>query len=310
MVITIHFGQHGSSDAFTAIRRFVVPFFIIVTGYFVFDSDKEKQTTKLASLFKKMLWLNMIWGLIYLIPHVILNDNGNFLKYITRFSISYNNIMKQTPIFMGYEHYHLWYITALVVASGVLYMLSKYISKKAFTIILHFLPLLLIQCFLVFRLKFFYNIGVNAFDYRNAWFFTLPFLAIGMLIKRYYKETNFGIIILLLLVPPLWFYNTLEIRKELEFSISGSLIAVVLFLISITKYNGLIQNKIAIECAKIAGGASAFIFFAHILLVNYVLRPLQQESNYIIQSFTILFIIYLIYYIIKKYLMNRIQLRK
>ena len=311
MVVTIHVGRNiGPLENFAAIRRFAVPFFIIITGYFLYAADHKKQTAKFANLFKKMVWLNVIWGLVYFVPYVILKENGNFLKFITNFNINFNNIVKQVPLISeyAYEHGHLWYITALIVAAGVLYLLSRYLPEKVFKIILHLLPLLLIQGILVFRLKFFYNIDTHYYDYRNAWFATLPFLAIGMLFRKYYMETKIGDIILLLLIIPLWCFNIIEVQKGLDFSISGSLLAIIFFSLAITKYNANINNKIVVACSRFAGSASAFIFFAHIFFREYFLhnphnKVPQDKQAYV--AFSICLIIYLVYYLVKKLIVKR-----
>ena len=147
--------------------RFCVPFFIISSGYF-FASFQEKGR---ITYIKRIAVLYLVSSLLYL-PAYIKAGAGVFLKNL---------------IFGGY---HLWYLSALVIALSIWFILEKCpfvnnIFKKAYPII----------CVILLCIGVYYDEYQHVFEIplleragtyigyiggsRHALFFVLPMLLIG-----------------------------------------------------------------------------------------------------------------------------------
>lgn len=163
--------------------RIAVPFFLMVTGYFVLPKALQDRT-KLITYSKKILILYLLSIFIYLPIHLY---NGTFS------SLSWTSILKE--IFFEGTFYHLWYFPALILGLWITYFLVKRFSFTFSAIcvfLLYFVGLFGDSYYGLIQNAFFssfYQFLFRWFDYtRNGIFYVPIFLFIGYFISKYQKK--------------------------------------------------------------------------------------------------------------------------
>ena len=170
--------------------RIAVPFFLMITGYFVLPkclSPNSNNSKPLISIIKKTGLLYAGATLLYLPVSIYAGyySNGNVLATVLK------NI-----IFDG-TFYHLWYLPALIIGILLFYALSRRFSLNVIfilTIVLYIFGLLGDSYhgfgFGNTFLTTVYDMGFSIFSYtRNGLFYTPVFLAMGAVIAK--KEHSF-----------------------------------------------------------------------------------------------------------------------
>ncbi|SHF42011.1 acyltransferase family protein [Dysgonomonas macrotermitis] len=178
LVVLIHLKPLVKSDVYIlniiswevteGIARIAVPCFFILNGYFL--GKKLINSILLKEHCTFLLKIYIIWILIYLSLYASL---GSFETS----SASIVPIIKS--IIIGFEH--LWYILALIEALIIIFVLEKLIpSEKTKSII--FLSLFLFCAGYWIQNKYILDIG--KFASRNALFIGVPFIYLGILIRK------------------------------------------------------------------------------------------------------------------------------
>ncbi len=184
------------------IFRIAVPFFLMITGYFLLEKALSNRKVIKEYTFK-ILKLYFISIIIFL-PLNIYNGYFN--------NIDISVILKD--IIVNGTFYHLWYFPSLLLGLWILYFLIKKFDNKTISlivIILYIIGLFGDSYFgFVKNLSFFnnfYSLIFNIFDYtRNGLFYTPIFLYIGYLFRvNNYKLSNkknilFVLLFLILLI--------------------------------------------------------------------------------------------------------------
>jgi len=161
------------------LNRIAVPFFFICTGYFLSNELSQKNGYKRVWLFtKKIIRIYIVWTIIYS-PFIIFNNSPIVLLQRTLFQGS-------VPVF--------WYLTSLIIAVNLLFVLIKYFGKKiagaiavitySFGIFVSYIPDgegLLFQIIHMYKKIF--------ITFANGLFFGLIFVFIGVIIGQ--KENGF-----------------------------------------------------------------------------------------------------------------------
>lgn len=159
--------------------RIGVPFFLMVTGFFVLPKalDNRKALIKYTV---KIIKIYAICILLYLPINI----------YAGKFSgIGVIRILKE--LFINGTFYHLWYFPALILGIWITYFLVKHLKSNIavfICILLYIIGLFgdsyygIVENINVF--KSFYNIIFNIFDYtRNGLFYVPIFLILGYKMK-------------------------------------------------------------------------------------------------------------------------------
>jgi len=179
------------------VSRIAVPFFLMVTGYFLMPQylSKERSSTEpLLNFIKKT-------GLFYAIATVLYLPISIYAGYYSNGSITatiFRNI-----IFDG-TFYHLWYLPASIIGVSLLYLLGRRFSIRIVFVISATLYLfgLLGDSYYGLTMKSpllnsIYNAGFQVFSYtRNGLFYAPVFLAMGALIAKMKYRINVRICLL------------------------------------------------------------------------------------------------------------------
>lgn len=165
--------------------RIAVPFFLMITGYFLLPQylSKERSSAKpLINCIKKTSLLYAIATAIYLPISIYAGyySEGSIITTIVR------NI-----IFDG-TYYHLWYLPASIIGVLLIYFLGRKFSIRTvlgITVVLYLFGLLGDSYYGLTTkipfLNFIYNAGFQVFSYtRNGLFYAPVFLAMGAMIAK------------------------------------------------------------------------------------------------------------------------------
>jgi len=224
----VHIPTHaGFANGFA---RIVVPFFMIVSGYF-FDSAMRRGPSVWAA---GVLRLYLFWTAVFL-PLVVLIGDFSFAKL-------------GFYIVTGYAH--LWYLPALLGAGLILWVVRDWTSARIFRLALG----LFVTGFTV-QYVLNYLVGFDRLTHHNGWivllrnfvFFGFPYMALGYLLRRGTVLNGLGTPALLALLAlgavvmagEVWLnYHFLILAGYFDLIAGAFLVTPVLFLL-LTRVRGL-----------------------------------------------------------------------
>ncbi len=321
LVVMVHtdpllsYSIYGNLILTRIIARIAVPFFFIVTGFFLASKLKDSKKGVINNYIKKI-------GIIYLINIIIYIPFNIYGGYFSRNTI-YKFIL---DIFINGTFYHLWYLPALMLGIYITYFLySKF--KIKYTIIITLL-LYMVGLFgdnyygLIENNKVvetLYSYIFNFVDYtRNGIFFTPIFIALGFFLSNNidklrnmkYKKIYLIISFILLIVEGIITHKFNLVRYDSMYII---LIPTIYFLFI---------NLLSIKCKsnKNLRNISMYIYILHPIVI-ILLQNIAKHINglkLIISNSVILFILvfsitYLVSWIFttvkigKKHSLNKIR---
>ena len=166
--------------------RIGVPFFLMVTGYFVLQKALQDKSV-LIKYTKKIILIYAISTIIYIPVNI----------YAGKFDgIGFIGILK--AIFIDGTFYHLWYFPALILGIWITYFIAKKLKGKMPIIICMILYLIglfgdsyygITSSFEI--TKNIYNVIFKIFEYtRNGLFYVPIFIYMGYMLKE--KQLNIG----------------------------------------------------------------------------------------------------------------------
>lgn len=308
LVVFIHISFPGDFGYYvSAIARFAVPFFFMVSGYFAYKENGNG--LHIFKQLKKIILLALLSVSLYFIFSYIISiytRNLNFIQDTFNFqNLKYFVLFNSLPVGS-----HLWYLFSLIYVY-IIYYLSKYVFKID-KILYIFIPILLLSCILIEYFVVFDFIFYKNIVFRNFLFIGLPFFMLGNLINKY-KDS--------------YFIKLLENKILLFFSLFGLLIVLfeaycsdymdlyfgsILLSSSIFLYgikNGSAINAENMVC-KFGKNYSLGIYIVHCVFISLYSIFIVDYDNILVQwcaPFIILilsFVVVYIYYEIKNKLIK------
>lgn len=216
------------------VTRIAVPFFFIVSGFFLYHTINKD---KFMSWSLKIVKMYVLWSIFYLPVSVI------YLSTVSELSITQLIANRLMPnILFGY--YHLWFLPAMIMGGFILYTLSTLSNKK---LILLSSAIYFTSCFLWYGVTYgipIVNSAVVDSGYlRTGMFFGFPLMCAGYLIAKNQSIKilkNKKIMILLLLLSFIlliseatYNFNNRKILGDILFSVP--FVAVTIFILSLYK---------------------------------------------------------------------------
>lgn len=280
------------------ICRIGVPFFLMITGYFVLPKAINNKG-KLIEYTKKILKIYIFCILLYLPINIY---SGNLNNSIV-------DILKD--IFINGTFYHLWYFPALILGIWIVFYLIKNLNTKKIIIILSILYLIGLFGDNYYKIgisnsiiKSFYNVVFSVFNYtRNGLFYTPMFLYLGYKFndkKILNNSMILFIISLILMIIEGLIINYFNIAKHDSMYII--LVPVMLFLFSLILNNSVSNNKKLRDMSTI-------IYIIHplfIIIIRGIAKILNLE-NLMINNSLIHFLLVTILSILFSFVCERIK---
>lgn len=256
--------------------RFAVPFFFVVSGYFLAEKLKKNDTPQIYLQFiKRLLILYFVWQIIY-----FLNPNHHGEIYIRGLVKAYNSKLRGVTdhgwwytLTAGWAQ-HLWFFFSLaqtalvfllfrlkriylfVILGGILYFIGALTKAYAKTTI--GIPVTLVGL-------------PKDFNTNNLIFFSaLPF-ALGALFSA--KNIRIGLIgsFIILIIgyglhyTEVWYLGTIKLHQRIDYGFSTFLVGLGVFLVGLNRFKPLEFKNLAN-----LGKYSLGIYAMHVLIATYV----------------------------------------
>ncbi len=293
MVIAIHYPpfenvSHALSGGFSNILcRIAVPFFFLISGYFLGERIKNSEKTK--QYIKKLVRFYLIYSAVYL-PLAFYGFKG---KEYSAFEIIVRYLR---GLFLTGSYSHLWYFIALIVSVGLLFLLVNkiHIGDKALVgicCIIYFLGVLGCLFETELRSVSFLKVPIELYfdifdDTKNGLFFGFPFISLGYILAKNRARIEFATKHILLLIL---FAGIMCAEKVVEMALAVSVkqdmmismmpTACLLFLcLAFVKLNNSSKNA-----ASLFRKMSVLIYVWH-PLIGFIVEKVSENVGYQIHS--------------------------
>lgn len=160
------------------ITRCAVPCFFIISGYLIFNADKEKFVSHLKNGIPKMLRI-MAWSTaLFAVVKFLFAFKHNDLSFLSWKALVDFILLNENPF-----GFHLWYIGAYLYVLIIVYLLLQKGKLKWFY---YAIPFFLIAdlCFGKYSLLIWHR-EFPVVWLRNFLFVGIPYFTIGMMLKQY-----------------------------------------------------------------------------------------------------------------------------
>lgn len=280
LVVFIHTGWRYRNE-FLPVTRCAVPCFFIISGYLLFD--KEKQTIKPERLKRNIFHVIKIsfWATLFFIA-------WKELLLITSYGHIWIPSIKSLKkmVFLNVNPFggHLWYLFAYLYVLLIIMLVNKYNKWKQ----LYFLVPLLLAPHIILLLS---NQNLSYVYVRNFLFTGLPFFAIGTIIK---SKSNINVNknirnkVILITCIILFSITSLLERSFLlsmgkpavrELYISSVILAICLFLLALS-----FESKQKTWFSDIGEKDSLYIYIFHpvfIVCCDFIFKKLKLYELYL-----------------------------
>lgn len=286
LVITIHSNPLTGICGYVLggiIARIAVPFFFISSGYILYTKLKE-DTTYIKNYVKRLTVLYTVWYGIYLVWRIVFEFNEFKVKDLI--------LLIREYLFSGY--YQLWYLPSLIISSLFIYL---FIKRDKVRYLVFISIILLLVCIVGDSYSGIVNIKlVNKFislyeiifgTTKVGICFAVPFLTIGILIKKYNVNINKKILNIILMIAGIMFfsegiilkYNNINTARNIYFT---SVLIVTIVFIRLLKSDKVIKYS----TSKLLRSLSLGIYCSHalfIMIFNKIYTTDKLEGFYIIR---------------------------
>lgn len=258
-----------------SVFRFAIPLFFMVSGYFCDTSDRDKLEKRLPAKCKHILGISIIGCVYYFIFNVMIavfgDSHGSVEDVVERVTSVFEPqkllewvVFNQDP-FINI----MWFTFALLYCYFLLWVINHFDwYKKIFWCI----PFLLGVHMILANVLILFGIEVSKLYYRNFLLFGLPFLLLGVWLRRnqvqVLEKISTGTTIILMVAGPLlsiaeWFVFG---RRELFF---GSILFVIgAFVYALHKPEAKQKSVITVIGEKY----SLFVYIVHVSLISVLDR--------------------------------------
>lgn len=268
MVICIHAPFPGKiGEYLVAISRIAVPIFFMISGFFWENTCSKKGEIRTI---KKLFYLTIGTNIFYLIINLIFRYD---IQYLINF-FSFKNIVKMLIFNYSIFSEHLWYLSAILYVTVVVYVLDKLKIRNKVCLLI---PVLIVID-LIFG-KYSILLFHREFPYillRNFLFVGLPFFLIGTLLFKYRDniKNSFSATKIIFLIVIFIFLNCIE-RYVLEINllnavrdqyICTTILSVLFFMLAIVTSNKVDDNLMSLIGRKY----STMIYIIHPFWISVV----------------------------------------
>ena len=184
LVIEIHAKLFFANDFLTEyllnISRIAVPFFFVISGYFLWNPDKNAVHKKIVKRFRRNLSL-LFWVLIfYICLNIMMNGWGQFVKNITPENLIKFIILNWSTPFCGCGH--LWFLMALLYDYIIMSVVNSF---NIYRIGYFFAVIVLAAVYIIELVSCLFHFSVSEIYLRNFFSLGFPLIMLGNLMGKY-----------------------------------------------------------------------------------------------------------------------------
>lgn len=298
-VVMIHYGFPGIiGKVIYGLARFGVPFFLMISGYFVYNTDSATVISKLPGKILKILKMWLITDLLYLVFNFIMQgcDFHYFASEISKWGMGrwYSFLVFQST-WLGFT----WYLFALLLCYIVTFLIAK-LNMWKYCIPLS-LVLLAINLYVGEILPFITGQESIWNWCSNFWVLAFPFYSLGFCVKIY-EDTLLSIIndkLMIIILVAGFMLNMVEraLTHANQLFLSNIIMTFALFVYSVAypnrfdesgKFGKIIRPMIYL------GGYSMYIYLMHPAfkeLAIHIRTVTGAYDNKILTSISVLFVL-------------------
>lgn len=301
LVITLHYPLPGRfGDIELVLARAAVPVYFMISGYFIYDNDRQKCEKKIIKQIKYIGVLCIYSIVFYLIYNLFYAMSaGRTVKEYIYSLLIIKNILKAVILNHSSVCVILWFMYSLLYATLSMYLINKYnLYKVVYTLI----PVLLganlfFGCYSLFTIQ----TSLQPEYIRNFWLTGLPYYLTGNYmgshkLPKIKKKWYIGLFVGLYMVQrmEIMFLAKLRMESYYEHFIGTILIAFALFLFAVS-YPGK-KNLIS----RLGRKYSFYIYILQMAIGGIILKIYPACRYSAIYIFIIGLIISIIYVKIKE----------
>lgn len=290
-VVCIHTTYLGC-DFIKPLARFAVPFFFMVSGYFLYGASINSIERKLKKITYILLWSSTLYVLFYLRFQM----NGDFFVDPLMEIINF--------IFFCYYPFasHLWYIGAYIYVLLAIWLIERY---HLWNIFFYFIPLLLIiNLVLGAYSEFLFDTPIPLKYTRNAWLTGLPFVGIGAFIKQQESFiTSCKLRLVAIVIAIACFLTETEVlflikKTTMDLYLSTILLSISIFIFAL-RFKTNKENPLVVIGQKYC----LYIYIYHPIViwgVAVVVEKVNSKMNYLTHPIIVFFITLVSIYLLQK----------
>ena len=277
LVVLVH-AQFFFHDLYVPVYRLAVPLFFVISGFFLVDETGNIKTAKIIPVIKKMLKINITTSIVYILFFIIKSFIVGTDSYI---SILYPKDFLLS-IFLGHPYCGvLWYVTAYIEILLILKLFASFHKEK---ILFYLIPFFLLLELFVGKYSFIIGDGFDHFYHRNFFTMGLPFVLIGILIKKYQlfkRLTHPKVVAFLLLIISYVEYLLLQknaVYREGDLVISSMFLVPVIFIIFLNSTSIKMENLLSVIGKKYS--LNLYLYHPMVLTIYYLLHLNKILHNF------------------------------
>ena len=274
-----------------ALSRFAVPFFLILSGYFAYNSKNiEKNIIKILKITILSTLLFLVSDIIFY--YIINKPSDIFTKETLKNFILYD-YLKTSP--------HLWYLYSLIKTYIIYYFIKKINKLNILNIISIILLILGIYYYYIRSI----HGNIHVYEIRNTIFTSLPLFTLGSIINEYKinNKLNNKLTISLIILFTITTLIESNYYPYQDLYISTPLLSSLIFIYALNN-----PNKKANKLSKISEEYSLYIYIFHyyiIKIISYIIYP--KIFRYYCKSHMILIPVIIISTILLSYVYKKIK---
>ncbi len=298
MIIYIHYGSGGG----VGICRVAVPMFFAISGYFLYNSDNDREKKNAKKFIINSLKYLFVGISIYILYDfiVVLINNGNIFEFFKSLYINdfiLNVIFLNNTVTTGF---HLWFLVALVIVSCIHYFLCYFDKTNYYYIII---PVcLIVALFFGGYIEMIQPNSVEEIYVRNAIFTGLPMVGIGYSLNKLtflYKKSYYKWIYLFLGIAMLLLQAVEYMIFPMEIYIS-SILSSIFLLLFFVQLKSSSTSKISNFYYKYIGKNMPFyIYVLHVAVARILSKINCNEYLYLFLIFITSFAVYEVFHLLR-----------
>lgn len=286
-VIAIHTQTTGRIDGFNPgsfsfitdiVARFAVPFYFMVSGYFIDFSNRPKLMRRLAAI----LVLYAVWSVLFITIRAVFHFGYPDFFFTQNETLNSALNIGYKTIFYGWER-HLWFFTGYIIAALTIMLLAH---NTRLIFILAFALYVIGLSGQEFRHIYPQNFvdGISSFPQwlkqtqltRNGIFLGIPCMAVGFLLRKHPFWKRIPTVATLLLIPIAFLLQYIEGIKAYKYNqgeisdyYTATIIVAALILISGLQLPG--RKSLLSSAGKLSTGV--YLLHPLFMYLSFILIP-------------------------------------